>query len=98
MEILLRVVLPTVRALLFTVSAGNTGLQLAARRLATWHRRQMATDPAYPTILAVMAAGVLRLTVRNRAQAAILAAMVAKALGLNPPQYGDDWNAHDNYD
>jgi hypothetical protein len=98
MEFLLRIVLPTIRALLLTIEAGQTGVQMAARRLATWHRRQMATDPAYPTILAIVAAGILRLTIPNRAQAAILAAMVAKALGLNPPNYGTGWNPEDNYE
>ena len=98
MEYLIRVLIPAIRAFVFTLRAGNTGLQASVRRLVAWHRRQMATDPAYPTILAIVAAGILRLTIRNKTQAAMLAALIAKSLGLNPPDYGDGWNPPDTYE
>lgn len=97
MLFLIHVALPALRALVLTLAAGNTTAQQGIRRLVTWHRRQMATDPAYPTILAVVAAGILRLVVPNRAQAAILATLIAKALRLNPPEYGNGWNPTDDY-
>lgn len=97
MEFLIRVLIPGIRMLLLSIQAGNTTLQILIRRLAAWHRRQMATDPAYPTILAVIAAGIFRITIRNKTQAAILAAMVAKALGLHIPDQ-QDWIPPNDYD
>lgn len=98
MQFFLRVLLPTIRTGWILLSEGNSMIQVMLQRLIAWHRRQIATDPAYPTILAVLFAAILRLTVRNRTHAAILASLIARGLGLNLPDARDDgWHSPDDY-
>lgn len=99
MWLFLNVIVPVIRAILGIWKDSSHTVHIVIRKIVLWHRKQMATDPAYATILAIIAAGILRLTVRNRANAAMLAVVIAKALGLNVPDpLGNTWDSSDDYD